>query len=92
MENTEQEDFWKGEFGDEYTIRNAGDWDAFYKRIWGVTRTELNNEFLSKLTKDSSILEVGCNRANQLKILHAQGFENLLSKTNSLISCSLVVS
>jgi pseudaminic acid biosynthesis-associated methylase len=77
MVKTEQEKFWEGDFGDEYTIRNAGDWDELYRKQWGVTRTELNDEFLSDLKKSDSILEVGCNRANQLQILHKQGFENL---------------
>jgi pseudaminic acid biosynthesis-associated methylase len=77
MKKTEQEEFWKGDFGDDYTSRNAGDWDAFYKRQWGVTRTELNEEFLSNLDKDALILEVGCNRANQMQILWNQGFGNL---------------
>ncbi|MHA2312961.1 MAG: pseudaminic acid biosynthesis-associated methylase [Candidatus Thorarchaeota archaeon] len=77
MVKTKQEEFWEGEFGDEYTLRNAGDWDEFYKKQWGTTRTELNEEFLSNMEKDVSILEVGCNRANQLLILQEQGFGNL---------------
>lgn len=77
MDRTEQEEFWKGEFGNEYTLRNAGDWDAFYKKQWGITRTELNAEFLSEVDKNAQILEVGCNRGNQLQILHNQGFKNL---------------
>jgi len=77
MKKTEQEEFWQGSFGNEYTLRNAGDWDAFYSKQWGVTRTELNEEFLSGLDKNALILEIGCNRANQLQILQAQGFSNL---------------
>ncbi|MBN2881025.1 methyltransferase domain-containing protein [Candidatus Woesearchaeota archaeon] len=77
MEETEQIKFWKGNFGDEYTERNSADWDEFYKSQWGVTRTDLNKEFLSNLDKNISILEVGCNRANQLKILEQAGFTNL---------------
>jgi pseudaminic acid biosynthesis-associated methylase len=77
MKKTEQEKFWEGDFGNEYTIRNAGDWDAFYKKQWGITRTELNEEFLSNVDKKSRILEIGCNRANQLHVLQTQGFESL---------------
>ncbi|MBP2201428.1 pseudaminic acid biosynthesis-associated methylase [Methanococcus voltae] len=73
----EQINFWKSKFGDEYTLRNSGDWDNFYKETWGVTRTELNEEFLAEIDKDSKILEVGCNRANQLNILSKGGFSNL---------------
>lgn len=77
MEKNEQVDFWKSSFGDEYTERNSGDWDAFYKEQWGITRTELNRDFLDNLKKDLRILEFGCNRGNQLKILHKEGFTNL---------------
>ena len=77
MGKTEQMAFWEGEFGDEYTSRNAGDWDEFYKKQWGITRTELNEEFLSGISKDARILEVGCNRAIQLEMLQKQGFNNL---------------
>lgn len=77
VRETEQERFWRGSFGDEYTVRNAGDWDAFYREQWGVTRTELNEEFLCDLRKDALILEVGCNRGNQLQVLEQQGFTNL---------------
>lgn len=77
MEKNEQIDFWKSEFGDEYTKRNSGDWDDFYKKQWGISRTELNSEFLENIPKDAKILEVGCNRANQLETLEKQGFTNL---------------
>ncbi|MCF2136994.1 MAG: methyltransferase domain-containing protein [Candidatus Thorarchaeota archaeon] len=77
MKKTEQEKFWEGNFGDEYTIRNVGDWDAFYKSQWGVTRTSLNEEFLTGIPHDARILEIGCNRGNQLQVLEKQGFTNL---------------
>ncbi|MFW9920977.1 MAG: pseudaminic acid biosynthesis-associated methylase [Candidatus Thorarchaeota archaeon] len=77
MKKTEQEEFWEGDFGNEYTARNAGDWDSFYRQQWGITRTELNREFLVDVDLKSRILEVGCNRANQLKVLKSQGYENL---------------
>ena len=77
MKKTEQEEFWAGTFGNEYTLRNTGDWDAFYKETWGITRTELNEQFLSSLKKDALILEVGCNRGYQLNVLQEQGFTNL---------------
>ena len=77
MEQNEQINFWKSKFGDEYTQRNSGDWDKFYKEQWGITRTELNDEFLSSFDKNRSIIEFGCNRANQLKVLERQGFKNL---------------
>lgn len=77
MEKTEQIEFWKGNFGDEYTLRNNDDWDEFYLKQWGVKRSDLNKEFLSNISKEAAILEVGCNRANQLNMLQEQGFSNL---------------
>lgn len=47
----EQEEFWKGAFGTEYTSRNRVDWKsrgAFWRMILKMTQAE-------------SILEVGCN-------------------------------
>jgi len=73
----EQTEFWKGKFGDDYTERNHGEWDEFYKEQWGITRTELNVEFLGDLDKDIRILEAGCNRGNQLEMLNKNGFTNL---------------
>ena len=77
MDKNEQQKFWEGSFGNEYTLRNVGNLDEFYRKLWGITRTELNKQFLSMLEKNVSILEVGCNRANQLSILQNMGFGNL---------------
>jgi pseudaminic acid biosynthesis-associated methylase len=80
MIKTEQIDFWKSDFGKEYTDRNSysnEDWDAFYKNQWGKTRLEMNKPFFDDLAKDIKILEVGCNTGMQLKGLQRMGFENL---------------
>jgi pseudaminic acid biosynthesis-associated methylase len=77
---TEQTEFWKNDFGKEYTSRNTFSkekWDGFYKEHFGVTKIDMNNEFLSELDKDIKILEVGCNVGNQLKGLQDMGFTNL---------------
>ncbi|PKP61384.1 MAG: methyltransferase type 11 [Candidatus Altiarchaeales archaeon HGW-Altiarchaeales-1] len=78
---TEQIDKWANVFGKEYTDRNLynpRELDEFYKKTWGVTRTELNEEFLSFLDKDKTkILEVGSNVGNQLLSLQLMGFKNL---------------
>jgi pseudaminic acid biosynthesis-associated methylase len=77
MKDTDQMEFWKGNFGDEYTARHTDDFDAIYKEYYGVTRTALNKEFLAEIPKEAQILEVGCNRAMQLRLLERIGFSNL---------------
>jgi pseudaminic acid biosynthesis-associated methylase len=56
---TEQEEFWKGDFGRDYTARNRVDWRArvpFWRGILEATGAK-------------SILEVGCNAAWNLRAL-----------------------
>ncbi len=71
---------WSGGFGKEYTERNPltiQDMENSYKRKYGITRTNINEEFLSNIDKDTKILEVGCNVGNQLVLLKEMGFRNL---------------
>jgi pseudaminic acid biosynthesis-associated methylase len=64
---TKQECFWQGEFGDQYTDRNINiDQSTFEK--FGITRTTMNQQFLSGLDI-KNVLEVGCNRGEQLNLL-----------------------
>jgi pseudaminic acid biosynthesis-associated methylase len=77
---TEQMEKWAGEFGKEYTDRNAlcfEEMEALYKRNYGVTRTELNERFLKEINRTIRILEVGSNIGNQLLCLQRMGFSNL---------------
>lgn len=77
---TKQTEFWKGDFGKEYTDRNslsAAEWDAFYTTTWGKTKIEMNQSFLGHLDKNASILEVGCNIGIQLNGLQRMGFQNI---------------
>src|SRR5947209_20398796 len=72
--------FWRGEFGKEYTDRNPqnlGDWDRLYLEQYGFTKIEMNQEFLGSVDRNIRILEVGCNIGNQLLGLQRMGFENL---------------
>lgn len=74
-----QEQLWKGDFGAQYTERNTyapEELDQLYNNIFGITRTELNKEFLESLDI-GNILEVGCNVGNQLRLLQKMGYENL---------------
>ena len=71
---------WEGEFGKEYTDRNAltsEQMDELYKRNYGVSRTKLNKAFVGDLDRSIKILEVGSNLGNQLLSLQKMGFENL---------------
>jgi|SRR3989344_7755117 len=77
MNETEQIKFWKSSFGEEFAERNSGSYDEHYKKLFGITITHLNREFISNIKKDSSILEVGCNIGKQLGILEKDGFNNL---------------
>ena len=77
---TQQIDFWKSDFGKEYTDRNSHsseEWDKFYRNTWGKTKIEMNANFLGDFPKDIKILEVGCNTGMQLNGLQRMGFENL---------------
>jgi pseudaminic acid biosynthesis-associated methylase len=78
--DTEQIRTWVGDFGREYTDRNAqtpAELDEFYRRTFGISRTELNQKFLSEIPRDARILEVGCNIGTQLLVLQQMGFHNL---------------
>jgi len=79
-EITEQMKKWAGEFGEEYTDRNAlslEEMEALYKRNYGVTRAELNERFLKGIDRSIRILEVGSNIGNQLLCLQKMRFGNL---------------
>jgi pseudaminic acid biosynthesis-associated methylase len=76
---SEQEEFWKGDFGAEYLSRNTFDpdgLDGFYLKTYGTKRSAMNLEFLP-LISPQSFLEVGCNTGNQLRLLSHQGYKNL---------------
>lgn len=79
MARTLQERVWLGDFGKEYTNRNMLnpeelDWVTI--NDYGISRTELNKEFLDGI-KPNKILEVGCNAGNQLLLLQRMGYNNL---------------
>jgi pseudaminic acid biosynthesis-associated methylase len=77
---TVQASVWKSEFGREYTDRNALDCDGLdtlYRKNYGITRSEINRDFLQDIPADASFLEVGCNNGNQLLLLQQMGWSNL---------------
>ena len=59
----EQEEFWQGEFGNEYTERNSGD---FYK----IGNLNFWAEITSFTGQLNSTLELGCNRGLNLDALN----------------------
>lgn len=80
MKTTEQIEFWKGDFGKEYTDRNSMHqdvWDEFYINTWGKTKVEMNESILGDIPRTASILEVGCNNGQQLVGYQRSGFTNL---------------
>lgn len=80
MEITHQRKTWEEEFGEGYLERNVyspKELDLFYKKRYGLSRKELNEEFLKDIPPNAKILEVGTNVGNQLLYLQSQGFENL---------------
>lgn len=80
MKSTKQMSQWESDFGTQYTERNKmtlDQLDAMYSKQFGVTRTQLNHEFLAGISKDARILEVGCNVGNQLANLQKLGFNDL---------------
>jgi pseudaminic acid biosynthesis-associated methylase len=77
---TPQSEVWRGEFGKEYSDRNTFEIDALdslYRNNYGITRTQINQDFLGGIAKDASFLEVGCNTGNQLLLLQRMGYTNL---------------
>jgi len=77
MEQTKE---WAGDFGQEYTDRNAitvKEMNSLYKQQYGINRSELNALFLGRLNRSIKILEVGANIGNQLLCLQKLGFTNL---------------
>lgn len=80
MRSTPQALKWSADFGIDYTDRNpqsTEEMNDFYKRNFGITRTELNNEFIGNLDRNIRILEVGCNIGIQLLCLQQMGFVEL---------------
>lgn len=80
MNKNEQENFWSGDFGKNYTDRNSRHNDALnkiYNDWYGFSRIEMNQTFLETMPKESRILEVGCNTGMQLAALQSMGFTSL---------------
>ena len=58
MKSTKQIEFWNGNFGKEYTLRNnieLNEWNEFYINRYGRTKLHLNESFIGNLNKDIKI-------------------------------------
>jgi pseudaminic acid biosynthesis-associated methylase len=80
MNSNKQIEFWQGDFGQEYTLRNSRtqqEWDQFHLDTWGITKIDMYEKFIGHLPKDARILEVGSNTGMQLAGLQRMGFTNL---------------
>ncbi len=81
MQDPHQIAMWSSDFGKEYTERNTFDpseLDEIYKNRYSVTKTNIINKFLSDLNlQEKPILEVGCNSANELRLMQELGYQNL---------------
>ena len=70
----EQQMFWGGEEGDKYTKRNPQLTNFEY--ING-DRLKITQDIFNNIPRDSSILELGCNTGNIIRILHDMGFTDI---------------
>src|SRR6476620_2058289 len=71
---------WAGEFGRSYVVRNSinvKELDSLYQKNFGISRSDLNEEFLSGLDRSMSVLEVVCNIVLQLELLKNAGYQYL---------------
>ena len=78
--DTNQTEMWAGQFGKEYTDRNAlslEEMESSYRGKYGMSRAELNQQFVGDLDRSIRILEVGSNIGNQLLCLQKMGFSDL---------------
>ena len=78
LADTERE--WEGEFGKFYINRNnytIEQLNQLYNNNYGITRDQLNKEFLGEIDRKNRVLEIGCNIGNQLKMLQSMDFKDL---------------
>ena len=86
---------WAGEFGRSYVVRNsinAKELDSLYLKNFGISRSDLNEEFLSGLDRSMSVLEVGCNIGLQLELLKNAGYQYLYGFDISSFALNLSMS
>ncbi|MBI1829461.1 MAG: methyltransferase domain-containing protein [Thaumarchaeota archaeon] len=77
--NSNQRNFWAGEFGNSYIDRNYSteEMNQLYKERTGFTFEQILKNFFIDIDKNSKILELGCNIGLVLSSLKKMGFANL---------------
>ena len=77
--NTQQREFWTGDFGTEYIERNKTieTVNELYKKQTGITVEKIFENFFEKIDRDCTIIELGCNVGLNLSVLNKIGFKNL---------------
>ena len=78
--DNKQSQAWASEFGKEYTDRNMltiEGIDVLYETRYGISRSDMNHQFLGYMDRNIRILEVGSNIGLQLQFLQKAGFKNL---------------
>lgn len=78
---TVQGDTWEKDFGSAYTDRNPQSvegLEALHAKDYGVSRKQMNEDFLGSLDRGIRILEVGANIGLQIEMLRQMGFENVV--------------
>jgi len=67
--------WWKEEYASLWVDHNPPEnLEKTYLGNWGITRADLNLEWLQDVPKTSNILEVGAGEGSQLKLLAKQGW------------------
>ena len=77
--NTNQREFWKGDFGEDFRNRHQEleNYNQWYMENVGVPEEDFWKKYFSKLDKNLKIVELGCNVGVKLSILKKMGFKNL---------------
>ncbi len=77
--NTEQREFWKGDFGIDYINRNKTieTVNELYEKQTGTTVENIFKKFFDQIDRNSTIIELGCNVGLNLSVLSKMGFKNL---------------
>jgi len=78
--NTQYKLIWSGKQGCRYagSKNDVKSLDRYYKKLFGITRSQLNHECLAGVPLDSQVLEVGCNNGVQLQCLKEMGFMDVM--------------